>query len=230
MPTPWNNNNTSNIPKIAIAVPYNGKWEPEWVERTRDQLQLIPLPWCEKSTFKCKTPSLPVARDSLVKEALKINADYIFFIDTDIIFENPKDPNIALSLLYQCMNKDKNSKNCKIVSGLHRAKQKVGFNYAAWMKATNTDRGYVPIQSWSGNWLEVDVTGLGCTLIDMQVFRELKQPWFYWESSDEISEDFYFFELARKHGYNLHVYTDVQMSHLGNLKVKCDGTFEMSEM
>lgn len=232
MPTAWNNINipSNKKPKIAIATPYKDSWNPEWVVKTRDPLHFVLLDWCEKMTFMSKIESLPVARDALVTEALKFNADYIFFIDTDHIFELPLDPNIALSMLYQTMNKNIDTKEGKIVSGLYRAKQKTGFNYAAWMKASGNTKGYTPIQSWNGNWLEVDVTGLGCTLIDMQVFKTLPRPWFYWEESDGISEDFYFFELAKKYGYNLHIFTDVKLSHLGKMKVKCDGTFEIQEL
>jgi hypothetical protein len=234
METAWDNlpnTYTNKKPKIAIVMPYNTDWNPEWVTKTRDPLEFVPLSWCDKITFKSKVPSLPVARTSLVEEAIKTNADYIFFVDTDIIFESPIDPNIALSMLYQCIDKNKESKDGKIVSGLYRAKQLVGFNYAAWMKHSDTKiNGYVPIQSWSGNWLKVDVTGLGCTLIDMKVFKELEQPWFYWESRDDPSEDFYFFELAKKHGYNLHVFTEVKAAHGGYMKVKCDGTVVLQEM
>jgi hypothetical protein len=234
MPTPWNNTNISNknngIPTIAIASPYKGSWNPEWVIKTRDPLHFTQLEWCNKIPIMSRIESLPVARTSLVYEALKYNADYIFFIDIDTIFESPTNPNVALNMLYQLINKNKEEKKDKIISGLYRAKQKVGFNYAAWKRAPNGQKGYSPLQSWTGNWIEVDVTGLGCTLIDMNIFKELPEPWFYWESPNDISEDFYFFELAKKYGYNLHCFTDVKLVHLGNMKVKCDGTFSVQEM
>ena len=236
MPTAWENINNvkgidnipKNIPKIAVAIPYNSKWEPEWVERTYRHLRCTPLNWCVKMVFFSKVPSLPVARDTLVNQALQSGCDYIFFLDTDILFESPQDPNDALNILYQCMNKDKLDKDAKIVSGLYRAKQKQGFNYAMWMRAN--EKGFTPIQKWNGNWLNIDVTGLGCCLIDMAVFRNIPKPWFYWEVQDSISEDFYFFQLAKKHGYSTHIFTDVQLSHLGGLKVKFDGTIVTPDM
>lgn len=227
----WSNEKKQHqpiIPKIALAIPYNGKWDPEWVDKTYVPLRYIPVDWCTKFSFLCKVPSLPVARDTLVNSALQTNCDYIFFMDCDHVFESPTDPNTALNMLYQCINKDPNSKNGKIVSGLYRAKQSVGFNYAMWIRA-NKD-GFAPIQSWNGNWINVDVAGMGCCLIDMEVFRSVPKPWFYWELSGDKSEDFFFFELAKKHGYDLHVFTDVKLSHLGNLKVKTDGTFVVQEM
>ncbi len=133
MPTAWDSNISKNvqgrsIPRIAVSIPYSGKFEPEWVEKTYRVIRCIPVNWCEKVVFYSKVPSLPVGRDTLVNQALSANCDYMVFLDTDLIFESPQDPNEALNTLYQCINKDKSSKDGKIVSGLC-AKQKQGFNY-----------------------------------------------------------------------------------------------------
>lgn len=234
MPTAWNNVSNvqkSHIPQIAIAIPYNGKWEPEWVDKIYGPLKYVPTNWCTKIIFLSKVQSISVARDILVNQALQSNCDYLLFVDTDIVFETPEDPNRALEILYQVINKDPNTKDGKIVGALYRAKQKVGFNLAMWMRANDPNiKGYVPIQSWTGNWLEVAVSGMGFILIDMNIFKNIERPWFRWELKDDQSEDFYFFELAKKHGYNLHIFTDVKLSHLGNLKVKSDGTIITPEM
>lgn len=222
MPQAWESKKTSDLPKIAVCIPYISKWEPEWVEFTYSRLRFTPTAWCDKMLFMCKVPSLPVARDILVKQSLDNKCDYTFFVDTDHIFETPSDPNLALNHLYQCMNKSKDSKDSKIISGLYRAKQRVGFNNAMWMRQDN--RGYTPVIKWTGNWIRVDVCGLGCCLIDNMVFKEIPRPWFKWDMAEDISEDFYFCELANKHGYNTHVLTDVKLSHLGDLKVQADGT------
>ena len=230
MPTAWNNSPSSSqsVPKIAICIPYNGKWEPEWVDRTYGPLKYVPTNWCTKIIFLSKVESLPVARDILINQALQQNCDYIFFLDSDVVFEFPTDPNSALNTLYQVINKDKSNKDGKIVSALYRAKQKIGFNNAIWTKASVS--GYISVQQWTGNWIEIDTSGLGCTLIDIQVFKNLERPWFRWELKEDQSEDFYFFRLAKKNGYNLHAYTDVRLSHLGNLKVKSDGTIVTPDM
>jgi hypothetical protein len=232
MPTPWGNINSSNksnnLPKIAIASPYNGTWYPEWVEKTYLSLIATPSNLYQKVTFLSKVPSLPVARDLLVGQALKINADYIFFLDTDHVFENPDNPNMALDQLFQIMNKSKDGKDSKIISGLYRAKQKTGFSYAMWMR--QDEKGFVPIVEWTGNWLQVDCTGLGCCLIDMEVFKNIPRPWFHWDLGEEMSEDFYFHQLAKKYGYSVHVFTDIKLSHLGELKIKSDGTIVLQEV
>lgn len=234
----WDNSTTetskiqSKVPLIAICVPYNN-WEPEFTERVYTRLRYAPVDFANKAFFLSKAPSLPVARNALVVQALKVNADYIFFMDSDHSFENPTDPNgfadpnAALKTLYQLINKDPNSRNDKIVSGLYRAKQKSGFSYAMWM---TYEKGYVPIQEWSGNWLNVDVTGMGCCLIDTKVFKDVPKPWFHWDDIDEISEDFFFLKKAKQYGYNVKVFTDVKLSHIGKLKVRCDGSITTADL
>lgn len=214
-------------PKISICVPYTGGFHPEWIESTYGPLRYHPVDWCDKIPTLSKAPSLPVARDMLIKQSLELGADYTFFLDSDLIFENPKDPNLALRTLYQCMADNQDS---KIVSGLYRAKKKEGFSYAMWMKAPNDIKGYVPISQWTGNWIEVQVTGLGCCLIDLEIFKTIPKPWFSWEQKDDISEDFYFMEKARKYGFITKVFTDVKMSHIGTMKVLSNGTIVMTEM
>lgn len=228
MPTAWSNEtkNETNLPKIGICIPYFGNLNLEWVEMTYIPLLYKQASWCQKLAFLCKVPSIPVARDMLIKQALQQNCDYVFFIDTDLIFE-ASDPNTALYQLYQKINKSKESKDGKIISGLYRTKKDQVFNYAMWIKHDNT---FLPIAEWKDNFLEADVAGAGCCLIDMEVFKNIPRPYFRWEEFGEMSEDFYFFQLAKKNGYNLHILTDVKMSHFGNVKIKCSGDIVYSEI
>lgn len=224
-------------PKIAIAVPYNGAFNPEWVENTYGPIRYMGLDWCDKLPILSKAPSLPVARDMLIKQSIELGCNYTFFLDTDLIFETPKDPNIALRILYQCLS---DNPDTRIVSGLYRAKKKEGFTWAMWTKppegAINPKdpnspiKGYAPIEQWTGNWIECRVAGLGCCLIDNSIFKKIPDPLFRWDGRDDISEDFYFMERAREHGFITKVFTDVRLSHITNVKVMSDGSLKMVEM
>ena len=223
----------SGLPKIAIAIPFNGNWIPEWVEKMYLPLMYQPANWCQKIAFLTRVPSISVARNTLVEQALAINADYLFFLDSDIVMESPSDPNTALSQLYQIMNKSKDTsdphyKDGRIVSGLYRSKQKTGFGFAMWKKYQ--DKGFTPIANWQGNYLSVDVVGTGFMLIDMKIFKEVPKPWFVWNDPGGISEDFYFCLLAKQQGFDTHVFSDVKLSHLGTLKVKTDGTITVPDV
>lgn len=241
MRTPWDNvsdniqNDIKNKPLIAICIPYKSKWELEFVEKVYIPLKYKPVDWCDKTTFLAgRVASISVARHMLVKSALNAKADYLFFVDIDNIFEYPsQEPNECLKILYQAINKDQNSnsKEAKIVSGLYRVKQKTGFNWSMWMRHNNERGKYIPISQWTGNWINVSVIGLGCCLIDTQVFKDVPKPYFRWEEDDEPSEDFYFIEKCKENGYSTYVYTDIRLSHLGDsLKVKSDGTVTTTDM
>lgn len=226
----WLPPTTSILPKIAICIPYNSNWEPEWVETTYGPLRYNVLDWCEKISIMSKAPSLPVARDMLVKKSLEFGCDYIFWLDSDVLFESPTDPNLALRNLYQVINKDPSAKDCKIVSGLYRARKKDGFTNCMWEKVPCGVQGYIAIGKWTGNWIQADVTGLGCCLTDINVFKDMPEPYFQWSTKEAISEDFYFMEKAKEYGYNTKVFTDVKMSHIIKMKLKSDGTMSMIEM
>lgn len=229
--------NQNKIPTIAIGIPYLNM-EEEFIDKVYSPLKYIPTSFANKQIFLSKVPSIPVARNYLAKAALDINADYIWWLDTDHSFEDPTnakgfaDPNAALKALYDVINKEHsgpNSKKDKIVSGLYRAKQKVGFNYAAWMWIESA-KGFSPIQEWTGNWLDIDVVGMGCCLMDTRVFKDVPKPWFHWDEPGEISEDFYFLRKAKEYGWNSKVFTDLKLSHIGKVKVRCDGTFTTPDL
>jgi hypothetical protein len=200
-------------PRIAICLPHTGSLPAEFAEKIWGPLRWVPLDWCDKIPLFCRVPSLPLARNILTKQALEAGATHLFWIDSDHVFEKPDDPNEALRLLYLC--------DAPIACGLYRAKQKVGFNYAAWLKV---EGGYTPIKEFTGNWFRVDVTGLGCALIRAEVFKVVKEPWFHWEDPEAVSEDFAFYERCREAGLEVKIFTEVRLSHLGDLKVLSDGS------
>jgi len=204
--------NSQKKPLIAVLLPYTGSLPTEFVQRTWLPLHTA-IPWAIKQSFPCRVPSLPLARNALVKKALETTAEYFLWVDSDAIPESPTDPNESLRMLYEC--------NAPIAACLYVAKQREGFNYAAWVHAKEK-RGYLPIESWTGNWIEVAVTGMHFVLIKREVFEKVPKPWFHWEMEDESSEDFYFYEKANKAGYKVHIFTDVKFSHIGTLKLHTD--------
>lgn len=198
-------------PKVCVAIPHTGSWSSEWTERMYVPLKLAD-PELDKIFRLARGTPWPAARTLLVREALKADCSHVFFVDSDIITD--VNPNQALRQLLRC--------DVPIVSGLYRSKKESGFEWAAWLKA---EQGYVPVQKWTegSNWIQVDAIPLGLALIKTEVFQKLPEPWFYWEDPDEVSEDFYFSQLALEHGYKLHVFTDLRASHLLQGKVKSNG-------
>lgn len=211
----------SNIPLVVVCIPHWGEVTMEWAVRTFVPIYTAPHPAFQKDIRMARgLLNLDAERNSLVRDAFAIpGMTHIFFLDTDIVFENPQNPNDAIYTLMKAMNQTGES----VVSGLYRTKQKDGFFNSMWKSVPGTN-AYSPIQSWDGNWVFADTIGFGCVLLKREVFEKTQYPWFLWEDKDKPSEDFYFCEKLRSQGYRIAVYTDVKCSHSGHLKVMPDGT------
>jgi len=211
-------------PHIKIAIPHWGSCTLEWSKRTFGPLWIVEQPDFDKSLLLARgILNLDTERNQLVKDALEDpRTTHIFWLDTDIIIEEPEDPNQALRMLLAC--------NAPIAGGLYRAKQKTGYFYAMWKKAEGQE-GYIPTAGWTpgANWINVDAIGLGCCLMKREVFEKIPYPWFKWDKPHP-SEDFYFCQQLIEHGYEIRVLTDVKCSHIGTLKVRVDGSISPLEV
>jgi len=206
------------IHHVKVCIPHWGEVTVEWARHTLARLDYVAQPDFEKQVLLLRgVKNLDTERNLLVEEALKEpKTTHLFWVDTDTIFESPEDPNQALRMLLAC--------DAPIASGLYRARQRIGFYYAAWKKLA-TPGEYTPVQGWTqgSNWIKVDAIGFGCVLVKREVFEKIPAPWFVWNQASP-SEDFFFCEKAAKHGYEVRVLTDVKCSHVGVLKVKADGS------
>lgn len=217
------------LPKILIAIPHEARMYAEWSYRMLGPLAYQSVPWCQKAHNFARGVPLPVARDQLVEAMLgDPTITHIMWVDTDNVCVKKNDkgdweavnPNDAMRMLYEC--------NQPIVSGLYRAKQATGFNYAMWMdiKDPSGKPGFVAIQDFTGNWLQVDTIGMGFVLVQRKVYETVPRPWHPW-ATPSPSEDFNFSIAARKAGFMINVFTEVKLRHLGELAVNPDGTFSV---
>ncbi|MCX7667259.1 MAG: hypothetical protein N2112_17145, partial [Gemmataceae bacterium] len=163
------------LPHVKICIPHWGSVSLEWAKRMFAPLDRDPQQDFEKQVILTRgILNLDTERNFLVKIALEDpKTTHILFVDTDVVVEEPSDPNHALRMLLAC--------DAPVASGLYRANQRHGFNYAAWLK--NPDGvGYIPIQGWTqgANWIKVDAIGLGFALFKREVFEKIPPPWFKW--------------------------------------------------
>jgi hypothetical protein len=201
-------------PHVKCCIPHFGNVSLEWARTVLTPLEVFAQPDFDKSVlFMRGILNLDVERNMLVKEALKDPlTTHILFVDSDMIPE--QDINQSIRMLLQCNN--------SVASGLYRAKQKEGFNYAMWMRNPTGGIGYIPIQEWTGNWIRTDVIGFGFVLLRRECFERISYPWFEW-GEPSPSEDFVYSEKLNKAGYQIRVLTSVKFSHVGQLKVTSDG-------
>ena len=150
------------------------------------------------------------ARNEIVEFALSQGAQYIFWLDDDVIAP----PDAFLKLFTH--NKD-------IINGVYWSKSNPP------MPLLFRDHLRGPYYDWRvGDLIEIDAAGNGLTLVKTEVYRkmaqELKGPWY---STDYLSfpkmesfssppnntEDLYFYWKARSLGYKIWADTSVQAYH-----------------
>lgn len=143
------------------------------------------------------------ARNEIVRQALAMNADYIFFISDDVLA-----PARAFEMMWR------HRKN--LVTGVYWTKYQPTHPYL-W---NGLMRG--PFLDWKfGEFFKIDWAGCDCLLAHTEVFRKIKAPWFshdwaYEEKSipaNLATEDLYFYTKAREAGFDLWCDSAVQCDH-----------------
>lgn len=141
-------------------------------------------------------------RNVLVKHAMTLDPDYIFFLDSDMVFNQ-----VMLDCLME-MNQD-------IVSALCFERLKP---HAPALK-----KGDEPYWDFNmGDIIEAERVGMACALIKAKVFKETTYPWFKneWKIKDDgeeylLMEDLYFSDKVRSAGFKIFVNTGITCDHFG---------------
>jgi len=83
--------------------------------------------------------------------------------------------------------------------------------------------GYISVDEWKEDELvEVDATGAGCLMYDMEVFRQMPAPWFKFRANPDgstVGEDIGFCQELKNAGYQIFVDTSVPADHLTTMRV-----------
>jgi len=150
-------------------------------------------------------------RNDIVEKALATSATHLLMCDTDMIYH----PKTVTRLL---------SHRLPIVGALC-FRRYPPFD-SIMLKITTTDgvTGYESIDEWKEDELvEVDATGGGCMMFDMEIFRKMPYPWFRFQKNAAtglvIGEDVGFCQDLKAAGYRIFVDTSVPADHLTTLAV-----------
>ncbi len=142
------------------------------------------------------------ARNHLVDRMLHhpIEPTHILFLDSDVL----PAPDTLVKLL---------EAEQPIVSGFYR-KRLPPHEPVAFVK--DKKGNLQPIAAAGRRLQKVDAVGAGCLLIQREVFKKIKGPWFTseWTETGHLSEDFSFCEKAKKSGYKIYVDTTVTPLHV----------------
>lgn len=209
---------------VALHV-CHGYWRPEVRERNRKRVMLA-IPYTKfietqtwESILNLERPentvtevrtyarySCAMARNTAAKDAVAGGFDYLFFVDSDMIL--PADALVRLLRI-----------DADFATGW--AVWRYGATAASIATLNAAGRVYEGMHmDWVVGHTEpfaVDGSGLSCTLVKTEVFKELEYPYFkYVEYADScvLSEDFYFCELLNGKGKKIICDPALRVGHI----------------
>lgn len=153
-----------------------------------------------------KHGNVDVMRNYMVREARQAECTHLIMLDTDMVYHE----DTIFKLL---------SYNLPIVGALCFRRGEP-FNP---LMLKGEPGNYQCIDEWTEDELvEVDATGTGCILFDMEVFRKMPSPWFKFKiqkNGKPLGEDIGFCHELRKAGYTIYVDTSIPTKHLTTMEI-----------
>jgi len=191
--------------KILIGIPTNKYIEPETMKSVYDLI----VPDGYETEFQFFYGYQIDQIRNLIGKWAK-NYDYLFSVDSDIVLQ----PDTLVKML----KADKD-----VISGLYIQRIPDTHTLEVYMDSGNGGCTNIPITAIQGKGIvEIAGCGMGCVLINSNVFRQLEYPHFYYQSAldhkDTISEDIYFCKKARAHGFTIWADESIRCDHIGNTK------------
>ena len=144
-------------------------------------------------------------REKLIDEAIKMEADYVLWLDSDMMFPS----NVVLKLLAH--NKD--------IVACNYMKRSLPMKTVAYTDLNDWD-SWVPMEPQE-ELVKVKGIGMGCILMKTDVFKKLEKPYFEFrfkeDTKDWFGEDFILQDKIQKIGYEIFVDTmlSMEIKHVG---------------
>ena len=157
------------------------------------------------------------ARNAIAKKAMELDADYVLMVDNDVVL-----PHDALKLLLEdqkqvCLGFYAHRGTDNLYTGrtcvcrLFDADGKTYFNYP--LESEYTAKELEALRNSGEYKLQIHGGGMGCALIQTDVFRTLKYPYYDWvnyKGGGMLSEDLYFCEQCKMR--KIPIYTDTRVA------------------
>lgn len=214
--------------KVMVGVPFGGGFDPQFdvsLHRLRDYDRLIGGRYLDHKDWlvTCGGTSIVFNRNEIVRQFLKTDCEWLWFVDTDETF----DPDIVEKLIKSADPTDK-----PIISGLvmaYRPESKLPVTPAC--NLLDGDRPVAPPFIPADNPWKVAGVGAGCLFVHRSVYEKIQAdgpeshtPWFQnapWTRTnddgttqpDTMGEDYVFSLRAIHAGYDLYVDTDIRCGH-----------------
>ena len=155
----------------------------------------------DKTILFMKGGYVHVNRRNVVKRALEMNVTHVMFIDHDMVF-----PPTGIDRLFK-QKKD-------IIGGQYNVR---AFPATSTVKMEDENGHFINWNTLPEEPFQCAALGTGFMLIDINVFKKVEEPWFFFADldGDEMTEDVYFCRKARKAGFEVWCDPTIPLSHLG---------------
>lgn len=201
-------------PKLSIQIPTHRAWNAffaaSMVMLTK-HLAKIGIDF--DVSIEIGVSNLTGGRERRVADAIKSNATHLLFLDDDMTFNQD-----VVEKMFMASNKLILSGERKVAIGVNPCrKSPVSLAYTA----RGLDGKFVESKGKTG-LVEVERCGLSVFLIETNILRELKPPFFEitWdaERGEHQGEDFYFCQKLRNSGVKIFIDQDISQSigHAGD--------------
>lgn len=158
------------------------------------------------------------ARNRIAQKAIDLETDYVLTVDNDVVLpENALrlllEDAMEVSLGYYAHRDPKNNYTGRMcVCRLKDASGKEYYHYPAESQYTADELRQMA--EGGAKKIEIHGGGMGCALIQTEVFRKLSYPWYDWVNYGDanrgmLSEDLYFCSLCR--ASSVKIYADVRV-------------------
>ena len=151
------------------------------------------------------------SRNNLAKHALTMKADYILWLDSDMMFE----PDILEKMLAKMQEK-----NLDILSGIYY-RRRHPFSPVLFKKFSVDENNFATFENYNSypedDIFEVEGIGFGCVLMSSDVLFDVAAQFKDWFSPlGRVGEDLSFCWRARQCGYKIFADPEIQLGHCGS--------------
>ena len=197
----WSN----KIEKLAVLIPCRDTLHSAHAMSLAEMVKFNTMNDLDTHVFMDASTILLTQRERLATEAVKVGADYMLWLDSDIVFP----ATTAVRLL---------AHNEPVVAANYVRRQ---FPCKGVAYETIGDwENPLPFEVYD-DLVEVEGIGMGCMLIKTSVFEEMSKPWFEFQwtpaSNDFLGEDMYLCQKMAAAWYSVKVDTQLsqELRHLG---------------
>lgn len=193
-------------PKLAICTTNYGPIESNVyqnhmsVAANASRVFDIPYIGCTDKTYT------HTASNMLAVASAEMCCDYIMWLENDMIL-----PFDAITRLYESMKKE----NKLICSGLYFLRGD-GTRPCLFNRMPNEKYKFSPVLLFPENsTFQIDCPGMGCVLMNTDVFRKIDFPYFDLKES-VYGQDIYFYSKVKDNGIDVLVDSSVACGHMGS--------------